>query len=106
MKVIFLDIDGVLIPAQGGRDVSADVDGRTWVADRGCIQRLNEICRWTGAWIVLSSTWRKFKGWQKILSGWGIQGQFLGDTPVFYGSERGDEIGAFLAVYDKIESYI
>ncbi|KAJ8603283.1 hypothetical protein CTAYLR_006949 [Chrysophaeum taylorii] len=53
MKVLFLDIDGVLVPFGGltVADPAAPFDDE-------CVRRLARIISRTGAKIVLSSTWR------------------------------------------------
>ena len=50
LDVVFLDIDGVLVPFPGKSD---EID---W--PRRCLQALDDIIFSTGATIVLSSTWR------------------------------------------------
>lgn len=52
MKVLFLDIDGVL----NGHEYNPDAG--SCLIKRDCIQRLNRILRETGAKIVVSSAWR------------------------------------------------
>lgn len=86
MKVIFLDIDGVLNnvrTANNPRD-SFGVDR----LDKDCIRRLNKITDTTGAVIVISSTWRKMYLWsftQGILFNKlreeGVTGAIIGITP-------------------------
>ena len=74
MKVIFLDIDGVLI---NRRDASRNT------ADPRCIEQLNRITDMTGAKIVVSSSWRHY-GLQKItliLRQWGVTGDIIDITP-------------------------
>lgn len=74
MKVIFLDIDGVLISR---RYASRNT------ADPRCIEELNRITDTTGAEIVVSSSW-KHHGLQKItliLKQWGVAGDIIDMTP-------------------------
>ena len=56
MKVIFLDIDGVL----NSLDCKEKIEGYLFVEDKK-IALLKELIDATGAKIVLSSTWRR--GW-------------------------------------------
>ena len=73
MKIIFLDLDGVLIPSLEGISVSFD---------ETCIKSLETLIVYTDADIVISSNWRtrhklseisnilrreKFKFWYKII---------------------------------------
>lgn len=52
MKVLFLDIDGVL----NGHDW--DAEAGSCYLDRECVKRLSRIVRETDAVIVISSSWR------------------------------------------------
>ncbi|OGR30838.1 MAG: hypothetical protein A2139_14760, partial [Desulfobacca sp. RBG_16_60_12] len=54
MKVLFLDVDGVLNHSRCPEWNNGD-----WrVLDQVCVHRVRRICEETGAKIVLSSTWR------------------------------------------------
>ena len=53
MKVIFLDIDGVLINKASLLNVES-----SYVPDEKCVQQLNELINRTDAKIVVSSCWR------------------------------------------------
>lgn len=63
MKVLFLDIDGVL----NSRDFvrrrrASDKNYRLWLdVDEIAVKRLQRILKETGAKVVLSSTWRLYK---------------------------------------------
>lgn len=62
MKVIFLDIDGVL----NSYNYYKDMDTKDMLAnplDRKCVRRLSHIVEATGAALVLSSSWRA--GWDR-----------------------------------------
>jgi hypothetical protein len=75
-SVVFLDIDGVLLPGRAWRlpenaDLAAALrDGRhtpgeaaARVAfDRGAVERLNRLCEETGARLVVHSNWRHTVG--------------------------------------------
>lgn len=54
MKVIFLDVDGVL----NHSECQEWENGHWNVIDNKCVGRIKDICRRTGAKIVVSSTWR------------------------------------------------
>ena len=124
MKVIFLDIDGVL------------VNHRSWdrerhfdhlPADERCVRALNRILAASGAVIVVTSTWRLDRDLaelREILNvRFGVTGQVIDKTPriareVFPGegysrlqvaAGRGDEIAAWLAAGDShhdIQSFV
>jgi len=78
MKILFLDIDGVLNSHQVRyRDQSHR-------RDRGLVVTLNEIIESTGARVVLSSDWRSFYGWRecvRILEAFGFRGEIVDATP-------------------------
>lgn len=117
MKVIFLDIDGVL----NGRYTEETFGGYVFVSDDK-ILLLKEIVDSTDAKIVLSSTWRRgwflkdrypsysgeevwlFEALQEKLGEHGIE---LMDYTEEFGS-RGDEIGKWLKNHtgEPIESYV
>jgi hypothetical protein len=105
MKVVFLDIDGVLIPVPSS-------DYRTPSAE--CVARLNEITNESGAVIVVSSTWRKFPNIADTLKGWGVKAEVVGITPdlscfagvIWISPERGREITAWLHNNPEVESYV
>lgn len=101
-KIIFLDIDGVLV----NRTSLQKRSGQQAEADKPCVEALNHIIQNTEAWICVSSTWRIF-GETKIamtLKDWGVRSNFAGVTPdhtrkvgyLYQGVERGDEIQAWL----------
>lgn len=90
MKVIFLDIDGVLITR---RYASRNM------ADPRCIEQLNRITDRTNAVIVVSSSWRHL-GFDKIsliLKQWGTTGNIISVTPVREDGDRLLEIGEWIA---------
>jgi len=102
MKVIFLDIDGVL----------ATRKTRYNCFDNDCVVRLEQILRKTDARIVLSSTWRKqkmgevhlaiYNGYMRPNSDLPSQEndlllkRLIGRTPITSGDSRGEEIDEWL----------
>jgi hypothetical protein len=112
MKVIFLDIDGVLNVLCEGRD------------EFGCIfhkhfeDNLKNIIKQTQAKIVISSTWRA-DGLQKMQDMWvkrGLAGEVIDITPMevegelferYYepGADRGYEIQQYIEDHPKITKY-
>ena len=103
MKIIFLDIDGVLntISNWGSRPIEKRFTPE-------CIAALNRITEYTGAKIVISSTWRNIMGYYELsalLHSVGIEGEIIGKTPLvkLSGGPRGEEIERFLYEYRKSE---
>lgn len=95
MKVLFLDIDGVL---NCKRDLEVIVEKPTnRIINQKFVERLNDIIEETGCKIVLSSTWRKFPDdveWLKEFFP-------IYDTTPNLNSPRGEEIRYWLKEYGK-----
>lgn len=120
MKVIFLDIDGVLNNDSyseyyaGLRRSEANT---TAIYDPDSIVSLNNITRATGAVIVVSSAWRAM-GMDKltpILREWGVEAEIIGETDQLDNAPRGWEIEKWMGDWDwskgtkrgtQIESYL
>lgn len=112
MKVIFLDIDGVLNHYYWYREhryksnVSYPLDD----FDPKSVSYLNNITDITGAKIIVSSSWRFNNDIINILRKAGITGEIIGCTPDLYniyGSLcRGKEIDAILNKRPDIERYV
>lgn len=107
MKIIFLDIDGVLnswafwerkpIPegAYNHNDLPAMADA---MLDVEAVVRLNTLIERTGAVVVVSSTWRRLYGrtqLQEVLGLAGFKGIVIDKTPCL-GGLRGHEIQDWL----------
>ena len=88
MKVIFLDIDGVLNTC----------DGLETGIDRGLVAHLNTLVRESGASIVVSSSWRiaGLRRIRTILREHGFVGRVSGVTPISSLGMRSLEIQAWL----------
>jgi len=104
MKVIFLDIDGVIITRK---------TCRKWPpkADPTCVEVLNELIKRTGAVIVVSSCWRVGRTvdeLQELLDGWGVKGIVIGRTGAISDKIRGLEIGEWLLSKspDEVSSFV
>ena len=113
MKIIFLDIDGVL----NYHDCWArreNVGRGTSVWDNECIAQLNRIIKETSAKIVVSSTWRIHEeSYKQVTDKMGIEGEFLGKTShtlwrKMDNCQRGDEIGEWLKDHQdlNIEKFV
>lgn len=88
MKIIFLDIDGVMITANSSIDRF----------DPDCVENLKQIMDQTGALLVVSSTYRslgfeRLKEWFEIN---GITKGLIGLTPLIPYGTRGEEIKQFI----------
>ncbi len=120
MKVIFLDIDGVLNTYYTKKEVA----GYTFVEDEK-VALLQELVKRTGAKVVLSSTWREgweiqetneetpsryaadvmlFNALKEKLTDYSIE--LLGYTPIF--GKRGLEIDAWLNTWqgEPVERFV
>ncbi len=95
MKVIFLDIDGVMNNIHKWPKTA----GRQWI-DPVAVKLLNQITEATGAVLVISSTWRRFWDVEKILTKAGVKAKIVGRTPFLSSQPRGYEIESWLAKYD------
>lgn len=94
MKVIFLDVDGVLNSNDWyiyRRDAiemdSVQTQYPFYEFDPRAIERLNRIIKETGAKIVVSSSWRSgesTESLQKLLNLVGVKGEVIGLTPHFW----------------------
>jgi hypothetical protein len=108
MKIIFLDIDGVLI------NYASLLSGNS--ACRRCVAYLNQITDATGAKIVVSSTWRKggLVSISNQLKAWGVRGDVVGVTPdldrlengIVISPSRGEEIKAYLEDHLEICNFV
>jgi hypothetical protein len=114
MKVIFLDIDGVLVTKTHLLDMQeqgkpmADSQGRH-LFDPKCVANLKRILDTTGAKIVLSSCWKMF-GFEVFTDMWkerGCPGEIMDFTPSKLSGTRGHEIGIWLWEHQGlVESFV
>jgi hypothetical protein len=113
MKVLFLDIDGVMNSRQYIKRVDVDFDDPKHQMDPDAVIRLNSICSQTGASIVVTSTWRKAFTYyldklQDCIASYGIKAPVIGMTAdlVLDGYSRTDEILCWLADHVDIDGYV
>lgn len=100
MKVIFVDVDGVL-NSDGFIDSvkgSQDIDIKT-------IRLLKSAVNETGAKIVMDTSFRYTKSFLKVQEML-LQNGILFDKTPFIDNERGKEIKQYLAEHKDIEDYI
>jgi hypothetical protein len=100
MRVLFLDIDGVLNSEWSitklGKDCKFNDNPHPLH-----IKWLNHIVAKTGAKVVISSVWRRNASWLqmwRLLDALGFEGEVIGETPELH-SHRGVEIQTWLNVY-------
>ncbi len=128
MRVVFLDIDGVLnhqqlYDANLARGTPTPPDG--WI-DRACVTRLNELCARTGANVVISSSWRTYAsipgqpvgglaGTVGVLRACGLTAEVIGATPDHTTeaqrakqerAARWPEIRAWLDAHPEVERFV
>lgn len=100
MKVLFLDIDGVLNCAY----TKERIDGRIGL-DPAMVVLFNEIVVKTAVSVVLSSAWRRLPNWRLDLQKGGLEpSAVIGQTPSL-GGIRGLEIQAWLDQHPEVEKY-
>lgn len=116
MRVIFLDMDGVLCTerahiAQGYQNMS-NHGGLMDALDREGVGMLNAFHnKYADTVYVLSSTWRRHHTrteMEEWLQRYQWDGKFHDDwhTPVFYNQPRGDEIKDWLIRHPEVTNYI
>lgn len=109
MKIIFLDIDGVLNSYQTQPEPEK---GLMFTIHAPLAARLNALVARTGAQVVLSSTWRCDPNWRATMREAGLV-EMMDRTPTmrrpsgtsFDYCERGKEIGAWLAEHPDVDGY-
>ena len=106
MKIIFLDIDGVL-NSEASMIRKGKFDFFNDNPDPEHIKWLNLIIEKTGAQCVISSTWRNgcssLMMW-RFLYLLGFKGKIIGNTPRLSDSYRGTEIKAWLNEHEDKET--
>lgn len=120
MKVIFLDIDGVLNCSTSKSFCHDDLCGIIHGIDSDKVKRLAKIVEATGAQIILSSDWKD--GWSKYYTSQKpSHAKYLDNhlykkgkltikdkTPTTYNGTwfRGEEILTYLKTHQDIENYV
>ena len=102
MKIVFLDIDGVLNCSDDFKRIK-HTDGLCLSPQK--LNRLRRILRETGAKIVLSSTWRRHEDAMDFLNANGIH--WIDKTPASFSGMRGREVSEWLNKHgSEVESYV
>ena len=99
MKIIFLDIEGVLNSSKTVERWHGSIG-----IDAALARRFAGLQRSTGASVVLSSTWRLSRTWKSTMRKNGIVG-IIDKTPDLPGRLRGQEIEAWLGDHPEVEVY-
>lgn len=79
MKVLFLDIDGVL---NNSKTPVRHEDGFMIAMDPYMVFLVNKLAEFDGVKVVLSSSWRYMKEWDRLMRANGLVFEFLGRTPL------------------------
>lgn len=98
MKVIFLDIDGVLNSKN-----TPNPRKLPYIVDRRLLARFKRLLDRTGAKVVLSSTWRYDSAGLYSAKRWGIP--FIGVTPDLPKRPRRDEVLTWLKKHPKVTRF-
>ena len=98
MKLIFLDIDGVLNSVRSAKEYHSYE-----TLDPECVKLLRKLVESNNASIVISSTWRVSRYWRSRITsaiskaGWEDNSDFIiGRTPIHGDRKRSDEITSWL----------
>jgi len=112
VRVLFLDIDGVLNTqsyvehAGWAAPLGSDRDLR--IIDPAAVGLLNVVVEETGALVVISSSWRityQVEVLDSMLKQRGFSGRVLGATPQLTGRRRCTEIGQWLMDNNRVDSF-
>lgn len=111
MKLIFLDVDGVLINGNVPTPIPIPVPPAWSTPDPACIAALNRITDATKAGIIVSSCWRIGRTvieLRELLISWGVTGKVLDRTgDMLHNQNRGAEIAKWLESYPRdVESFV
>jgi hypothetical protein len=130
VRVLFLDIDGVLNKVDTNHCVTPTAQEPLPIPiEPDCMTRLNRLIAETGCKIVISSSWRNFARWQDLgpaLNRHGLVGEVIGETPYLVNDaqwlerwrardgapftyermERGWEIREWLAAHPEVTHFV
>ena len=104
MKVIFLDIDGVLNNDGYFERTKNEKQNRIELDDEN-IKYLKEIIDLTGAKVVVTSTWKELRIYNELISYLKNFGIEVYDKTVHMSYNRGDEIREYLSTHE-IDNFI
>lgn len=96
MKILFLDIDGVMNNAR-----SSQTADRYLPIEPYAVLLLDRIIQATGCQVVLSSSWRHMLDWKDMMKRFMPSVEFLDKTPRVDGGFRGDEILKWIIDFEE-----
>ncbi len=109
MKILFLDIDGVICSIRS----AVAFGGYPWKVDKSNIDKfdivainlIRKICEETDTKIILSSIWRLSEGYEALSKSLNLP--MIGQTPSLHLSRRrGEEINQWLLEHPEISQYV
>lgn len=113
MKVLFLDIDGVLNYLNWYNDDRnpGNLNGQESDLDPDCVDRIIRICDETGAKVVISSDWKlSWYGTLDRLGKFGLTEEYIIDKTPDFGNNvhvsRGYEIDAWLQCHPECTNFV
>lgn len=113
MKIVVLDIDGVLNSIDWMVFLDGKFDHPKNQMDPKAVERLNKITDATGAVILVCSTWRiilkKQSQLERCLKAYGIKAKVIGATPIINDREpdrRGREIQRWFSENEAPEQFV
>src|SRR3954452_25283644 len=99
MKIIFLDIDGVL-----NCDKTPNPRNFPYIVDKKLLARFKKLLERTGARVVLTSSWRCDPVGLFAAKHWGVP--FIDVCPDRQRSSRRDELRAWLKAHPRVRRFI
>lgn len=113
MNIIFLDVDGVLNSINSlitaYKKDKRPHSGFDYPFDDNALKNLKKLVNKTNAYLVITSTWRKFLEGKKILLNelkkYGLDTRVIGYTDVL-NKERGEEVKDYLAKMNGFVNFI
>lgn len=111
MKVLFLDIDGVLNHQEfyERRENDTYLKSLSYPLtefDPLVVERINDILDKTDSKLVISSSWRFDENLQNIFTKVGFKHKIFDITPYGMGKCRGAEIKQWLDTHENVEKYV
>lgn len=105
MKILFLDIDGVLNSTRSAIALGnfPHTTKTLRYFDVIALRLIRKVCKETGCKICLSSTWRNDKNWEEI--GPNLKLPIIDRTPRSLSGYRGKEIEAWLNEHPEVNQY-
>jgi len=115
MNIIFLDIDGVLVTRNSVKYQFLHQPQSDIIRfSRRAVNNLNKLIKWTGARIVISSTWRLLYTLDELIVKFkeqGIKGEIISTTSIIHyvvedDTPRGKKITDWLVDRSDVDQYV